>query len=65
MTLFGLVVLVALLGLCYWGLSLIVPQPFLKIILVLFIVICILAVVEFVLSMPGIGSGLNGHIFRR
>lgn len=66
MTIVGIVVLIVVLGLIYWGLSYIVPQPFLRIILFLFVAICILALIDFILGMPGV-SGSLGHsnILRR
>jgi hypothetical protein len=42
----SLIVTVVILGLVYWALSFIVPQPFLNIILVIFILVIILALLQ-------------------
>lgn len=52
----ALIVTLALLGLCYWVCSVLgVPQPFLKIILVVLVVIAVFAV----LNAFGLNTGLH------
>jgi hypothetical protein len=56
MTVIGLIVTICLLGLVYWVCSeLGVPQPFLKIILVVLVVVAVLAA----LNAFGLGTGLG------
>jgi heme A synthase len=59
--LISLLVFVIVAGLIWWLLSMLpIPDPFKKVVLVIFIVICIIYLLGFVGYMPGYGPGW-GH----